>query len=100
MHQAIYRYEFGEDLPMEDAQASLLLAIIGTESLHGETTVQLTLCHAMNVEGRSCVINAETAVGSDLNRLFTGFLRREFGPRAFRVRRIIDRVKGKSTAAA
>ena len=29
-----------------------------------------------------------TAVGRDLNRLFVGFVRREFGPDSFRVTRV------------
>ena len=34
------------------------------------------------------VIDASSEVGRDLNRLFAGFLRREFGPDTFRIERL------------
>lgn len=87
MSTTTYRYEFNTDIPIEDVETSLVLATLGAESLHGETEVQLDGCHLMDVEKRSCVIDAESPVGKDLNRLFAGFVRREFGRDSFRVRR-------------
>ena len=46
---------------------------------------------ALDAESRTCVIDAGTAVGFDLNRLFVGFVRREFGEDAFRVQRVDHR---------
>jgi hypothetical protein len=37
---------------------------------------------------RTCVVDTGTEVGRDINRLFCGFLRREFGGGAFRVERL------------
>jgi hypothetical protein len=37
---------------------------------------------------RTCVIDAGSPVGVDFNRLFTQFLRREFGPDSFQVARV------------
>jgi hypothetical protein len=36
----------------------------------------------------ACVFDAGTPVGRDFNRLFIGFIRREFGEDAFRVERV------------
>ncbi len=88
MTREIYRYRFNSTVDITDVEASLLLALLATESLHGESQVRLEASHAMDVEGRTCVIDADSNVGRDLNRLFVGFVRREFGEEAFRVERI------------
>ena len=88
MDQNIFKYQFGASVNMVEVEASLVLAIISTESLHGESQVRLDASHAMDIEQRSCVIDARTLVGQDLNRLFIGYIRREFGEDAFRVERI------------
>ena len=87
----LYRYVFLEDVPIEDIEASLLLAILATESLHGEAQVRLDVAHFLNPAKRACVIDAGTPVGRDLNRLFTGLMGREFGADAFTVERVTDK---------
>ena len=44
----------------------------------------------LDLEGRALVIDADTVVGADWNRLFVGFLRRKFGDDAFAVERVED----------
>ncbi|MCA9053411.1 MAG: hypothetical protein KDA75_06220 [Planctomycetaceae bacterium] len=83
-----YRYKFAADVEMSEVSASLLLATWTTESLHGEARVRLDSSHAFDAAKRSCVIDAETDVGRDLNRVFVGLLRREFGEMSFRVERL------------
>ncbi|MBN2291561.1 MAG: hypothetical protein JXM70_03990 [Pirellulales bacterium] len=90
MDREIYRYIFDSSLNMTDIESSLLLAIVATESLHGECQVRLDAAHNFNPARRVCVIDAGTPVGRDLNRLFTGFVAREFGPNTFTVRRVRD----------
>lgn len=84
----VYRYGFQPQVPLEEVEASLLLALLATESLHGEAQVRLDAAHYLDVDQRACVIDAGTPVGRDLNRLFVGFLRREFGEDAFTVERV------------
>lgn len=91
-----YRYVFTPSVPPEEVEASLLLALFAAEALHGEAQVQLDAGHAFDAERRACVIDAGTEVGRDLNRLFVGFLRREFGEDAFTV----ERVRAESPASA
>lgn len=83
----LYRYTFNSRVPLEEIEASLVLAILAAESLHGEAQVRLDAAHYLDPAGRACVIDAGTPVGRDLNRLFVGFLAREFGPDAFSVAR-------------
>ncbi len=83
-----YRYVFGEGVPLEEVEGSLLLAIWSIESLHGECATRLQAAHVLDGERRTLVIDASTAIGLNLNRVFVGFLRREFGADAFAVERI------------
>jgi hypothetical protein len=88
MTKELYRYEFTSDVPLEEIEASLLLAVWAAESLHGEVQVRLDAAHYLDLDRRACVIDASTSVGRDVNRLFVGFVRREFGEDAFQVGRI------------
>lgn len=88
MPTEIHRYSFDPAIVFEDVEASLLLAIFAAESLHGESQVRLDAAHAVDAEHGSCVIDASTQVGRDINRLFIGFVLREFGPDSFHVERV------------
>jgi hypothetical protein len=87
MTDLCYRCVFAAHVPIEEVEASLVLALLATESLHGEAQVRLDAGHAFDAAQRSCLIPANTPVGRDLNRLFVGFLRREFDAEAFQVER-------------
>ena len=88
MSREIYRYSFDSSVNIVDVEASLLLSLLAVENLHGESQVRLEASHALDAEGRTCVIDASHSVGRDLNRLFVGFVRREFGEDTFEVRRV------------
>jgi hypothetical protein len=90
MIQEVFRYVFSEGVAIEEIETSLLLAILATESLHGEAQVRLDAAHFLDPVKRACIIDAGTPIGRDLNRLFTGFMGREFGADAFSVERITD----------
>ena len=87
MTGSVYRFRFLANIPAEEIEVSLLLAILAAESLHGEAQVRLDAAHFFDAERHLCVIDAATPVGRDLNRLFIGFVRREFGLDAFQVER-------------
>ena len=88
MKKNIVRYMFSKSVSMREAEETLLLSLLATESLHGESQTQLDARHAFDAEQRACVIDAGSEVGRDLNRLFIGFLRREFGAACFSVKRL------------
>jgi hypothetical protein len=96
MDRVTYRYEFGADVPIAEVEATLVLSLFGVEALHGEVQTRLDAAHDLDREGRALVIDAGTAVGRDLNRLFVGFLRREFGDGAFAVERVVGGPAGRS----
>jgi hypothetical protein len=88
MSKNVYRYEFDAAIDAQEIEATLVLAILGAESLHGETATQLGVAHYFDATTRICVIDATEIVGRDFNSLFAGFMRREFGANAFRARRV------------
>jgi hypothetical protein len=90
MTSELYRYTFVNEVPVEEIEATLLLSLFAAESLFGESRVRLDLAHHLDKEQRACVIDAGTPVGRGFNRLFIGFVSREFGADAFQVERIAD----------
>lgn len=85
LRRTVYRYDFEPECPMDEIEATLVLAIKATECLHGEERARLEIAHYLSRERMKCVIDASTQVGRHLNLLFSGFVRREFGPDAFSV---------------
>ncbi|MCP4594527.1 MAG: hypothetical protein GY842_27665 [bacterium] len=88
MSREIYRYGFSPSVPPDEIEGTLLLAVLATESLHGESHVRLDASYCFDADMRSCVIDAGTDVGRDICRMFTGFATREYGERSFSVRRV------------
>ena len=87
MSEPSYRYRIEGSVPIGEVEITLLLSIIAVESLHGESQARLDAGHTFDADARAVVIDAATAVGRDLNRLFAGFLVKEFGPNSFTVER-------------
>ena len=100
MHRTLYRYQLTDGVPFQDVQETLLLAVLATESLHGCSQVRLDASFCLDEDRRACVIDAGTPVGRDLARIFTGFLRREFGEEAFRVERLAPEASQPEPAGA
>jgi hypothetical protein len=88
MPNDVYRYTFSPSLDIAEVEATVMLAILATESLHGQSGVRLELHHTFDSEKRLCLIDATGEVGRDLNRLFLGFVSREFGHDSFQVARV------------
>jgi hypothetical protein len=78
-----YRYIFGWDLPLEEVQATLRMALVASECLHGPALVALEASYQFDAQLGICEIPASTPVGRDLNRLFTGLIQKEFGEASF-----------------
>lgn len=89
MSSLLYRYTFEPSVCREEIEAALLLAILATESLHGESDTRLNAGHSLDPTSSKVVIAADTAVGKDLNRVFVGFLRRELTEAEFQVERLV-----------
>lgn len=80
-----FQYCFHKSVEMAEAEATLLVAMIAVEGLHGSSAVRMHGRYNFEPKQRMCEIDAGSAVGCDLNRIYVGFLQREFGPAAFTV---------------
>jgi hypothetical protein len=96
----LYKYQFSKGVPLGDIEETLLLAVLAAESLHGQSSVRLDAGYHLDKDKRACVIDAGTAVGRDINRLFMGFALREFGEDSLAVERVEDADKPGRTGAA
>jgi len=86
MNSHAYRFVFAEKLKLEEVEASLLLALLVAECLHGRARVKLDSSFNLDRKTRSCLIGADTEIGSTIARVFSGLLSLEFGEEAFKVR--------------
>lgn len=88
MARELYRYEFPTDVPLDTVEWLLVQAVLTIECLHGSAQTRLDAAHFLNADQRRCVIDADTAVGRDLNKVFVGFLNSQLGSDRYAVRRI------------
>lgn len=83
----IYRFTLTPDIPTSELGDSLLLAFIAVEGLHGEAACRIEARIAIDRPG-SCVVDASNPVGSDLVKIITALLRRQFGADSFGVEQL------------
>jgi len=102
MSRQAYRYVLCRPVPFPEVMATLDLALIAVESIHGAERTRLDARYASDAGRRTLVIDAGTPVGGALNQVFTGFALREFGGHAFRIERVdpLDRDPEPAEAAA
>src|SRR4051794_6894845 len=58
MHNHIYKYTFEPAVDLDELEGTLVLSIMGVESLHGSASVRLDASHYLDRQRRSCVIDA------------------------------------------
>ena len=82
-----YRYKLPPDASMDSVQDSLMIAVLAAEGLHGRSRVRLDAWFELDRKARHCRVDAGTAVGQDIARIFESFLANEFGEGAYEVER-------------
>ncbi len=100
MTTGTYRFTFGNDIELTDAEATLHLAMIAAEGLFGNALVRMDVSFAVDQAGRNLTVDGTTAVGATVVRMFTSLLLREFGEDAFTVRRVKASSPDQAEAAA
>jgi hypothetical protein len=85
MNATTVQFSFDASVPMAEVEATLRLALMAVESIHGEDRVRLEASFGIDRESRVCVIGSSTDAGRLLALVFGGFVRREFGEAAVRV---------------
>ena len=84
----VCRYRFGPKVSMKHVEESIFLATLAAEGLHGSPRVRMEASYLLDAKKRACVIDTTTDVGRDIARILTSFLAREFGERAFELKRL------------
>jgi hypothetical protein len=87
MSRIAYRYVFSSTIEFAPVIAFLESALVAVESVHGYTKLRLDARFRDDPEKRVVVIDATTRIGDELNRIFTGYIRRWCGESGFTVKR-------------
>lgn len=74
MSQGIYEFRFRKNVHMSDVETALALSVLAAESIYGKSAVELEGRHRLNKSSRNCIIEGTNIPGSDLARIFTGYL--------------------------
>lgn len=82
------QFAFDASVPMPEVEATLRLALLAIESMHGEDRVRLETRASVDLSGRRCVIDIASEAGRTLALVFGGYVRREFGDEAVRMTRV------------
>ncbi|MBC7772933.1 MAG: hypothetical protein H7210_10595 [Pyrinomonadaceae bacterium] len=88
MNRTAMQYAFPLPTPMVQIEDTFVLALLALESLHGTARIRLDVKYEFDAAGRTCRVSCDTAIGDELNLLFTGYLRRELGDESFSVIRV------------
>ncbi len=88
-----YRFRFGDDVALRQAEDTLLLSLLAAAGIYGETRVRMDAAYAVDQTLNVLVVDASTDVGQDVAGIFTAFITREFGPTAFSVRPLAHEVR-------
>ena len=83
-----YRYKFLRSAALEEAEKTLVLALLAAEGLFGRSRVRMDASWNCDESINVIVIDAGTLVGLTVSLIFTAFITAEFGPEAFDIRRV------------
>ena len=92
-YEGIYRIFLKPHVTWETVEDTLVVAAMAVESLLGRTALKLDATFRLNRVDRSCVVDASTAAGRHIVRVFVGLLARELGEDAFTVERTAAAVR-------
>ena|SRR5260221_9746645 len=88
MTNETYEFTFSPSVSLAEVQDTLRLAEMSAGAIHGQADLLIDGQHQLDIDKRTCRVDAGTVVGRDLVRLLVSFFSREFGPGAFRVERV------------
>lgn len=83
-----YSYKFRNQDHLNEAQDTMLLALLAAEGLFGRCRVRMDAAWAADETINVIVIDAQTLVGTAVSLIFTAFLNADIGADAFDVRRV------------
>ena len=84
----LHCFLFSEDVLRDEIDDCLNFARTATECLHGGESTRMHAIVHLNLACGVCVIDVNTSVGMDLNRIFVGILRRVLSRGTFATARV------------
>ncbi len=88
MNGPAYQFTFPSGVPMGAVEDTLMLAALAAESLYGRARLRTEARFELSRRRRLCLISADNEVSRAVGRIFTGFINRQFGERAYRFEQI------------
>lgn len=85
MTRTTYHFTFASAVPMDAVEDALLLAAISADAVADDADGARRTTHVLDDRSRTCVIDARTASGAALVRVFFAYVVGMLGLRAFRV---------------
>lgn len=82
MDNSIVKFAFKDSVPMTEVEATLRLALLAVQSLHGEDRLRMEAHVNIDHARHTCLIDTAPEVGQTLAVIFAGYARREFGEEA------------------
>lgn len=80
---SLVRFSFNDSISMSEVEATLRLALLAVQSLHGEDRLRLEAHVSLDHGQRLCFVDTTAEVGRTLALIFAGYVRREFGEAAY-----------------
>lgn len=87
MSHSMVKFAFKDSVSMPEVEATLRLALLAVQSLHGEDRLRLEAHVQVNHTRHLCLIDTAPEVGQTLAVIFAGYVRREFGEDAVLIER-------------
>ena len=88
MPKNFYHFRLDSDIPIEEIENTLMLALVAVNSLHGVTRVRLDCQFVLDKKRRHVLVDGNTPVGRCFARILAGFADYAYGETGFRFRRI------------
>jgi hypothetical protein len=85
MDRSTVKFAFNDSVSMPEVEATLRLALLAAESLHGEDRLRLETRTKIDRARHACLVDTTTEVGRTLAAIFGGYVRREFGEEAVQI---------------
>jgi hypothetical protein len=82
-----YRFQFTPPVDLNEAEATLRLAVMACEGLFGEARTRMEVSYSLDAGASAITVDGRTAPGEAVIRIFASYLSREFGRDAFVISR-------------
>jgi hypothetical protein len=92
-------FKFDPSVAMADVEATLRLATVAAEGLHGEDRIRQEVRTRIEPRLRSCMVDTTADSGRTLATVFGEYVRREFGDQAVEMSKLVTDISIQSEVA-